>query len=117
MFVTIKLERFPTRICELLVKSNPREDFLEILSRVLSTRFYTEFELWKQHCRRSTANLFRLSCLDHLLTHTAQREEPQLGSATTVQRGEDVKKPATQPLMLRAVPLIHPVLLCLRQAL
>jgi len=49
MLVTIKLERFPTRICEFLVKSNPREDFLEILSRVLPTRFHAEFELWKQH--------------------------------------------------------------------
>ncbi|MFC7325987.1 hypothetical protein ACFQMF_15590 [Halorubrum rutilum] len=84
MLVTIKLERFPTRICELLIKSNPREDFLEILSRVLSTRFHAEFELWEQHRRRSTANLFRLSCLDHLLTNTAQHQEPQSDSATTV---------------------------------
>jgi hypothetical protein len=84
VLVTIKLERFPTRICEFPIKIDPREDFREILSRVLPTRFHAESERWKQHRRRSTADVFRLSSLDHLVTNTAQREEPQSGSATTV---------------------------------
>lgn len=84
VLMTIELERFLTCIYEFLIKNDPREDLLEILSGILFIRFHAEFEFWKQPGRRSTGNLFRLSYLDHLSTNTAQDEEPQSGSATTV---------------------------------
>jgi hypothetical protein len=92
------LERFSIRICEFLVKSNPREDLQEIFSRVFPARVHGKFERWKQHRRRGTANLFRLSCLDHLLTNTAQREEPQSGSVTTVNGGILALKKDSHPI-------------------
>ncbi len=43
LLITVKLERFAARVCELVIEGNTREDFDKILSRVLSARFHTEF--------------------------------------------------------------------------
>ena len=48
-----------------------REDFLEILSRVLAALFDLEIQLRVQQRRSSTTDLFCLSCLDH--TQTQER--------------------------------------------
>jgi len=61
-----------------------REDFGEILSRVFAALFHIEIQLREQQRRSSTTDLFCLSRLNHLLTNAAQRQESQLGSATTV---------------------------------
>jgi hypothetical protein len=65
LLATVKLERFPTRICELLLKSDTREDSAEIHSRVLTAQFDAEFQLRKQDRRHSMTDLFRLNCLDN----------------------------------------------------
>ena len=71
LLATVKLERFPASICEILLKSDARKDSAEILSRVLTARFDAEFQFRKQDRRHSTTDLFRLNCLDYWSTNVA----------------------------------------------
>jgi hypothetical protein len=62
--VTVNLERFPTRVCELMIEDNTGEDFAGLLARELTTRCDAEFEFRIQQRRASATDLFRRSCLE-----------------------------------------------------
>jgi len=80
----VQLDGFTACVGELLIESDPREDFLEVLSRVGSTRLDSKLKRRIQQRGSSTTDLLYFGCFDHLDDYDASH---QLASATTVKAG------------------------------